>query len=270
MPARRARPAPKPSQKPADPPKEPGTNLVHDDSLQGVVTYSPQMLRKNPDKLKELLASPDGTPGKDVALRVAAAAPLVDGAVKDAQEWDRLHGKAALVTKSLAEKLVRLRAIYQDKNGRPDMRGQSNEYREVASLIYQRAGFDSGKANHMQGAVRYYLGDLVREALKGPDFADGDESKYLELCDYYRYNPKGLSERRQADGGNPQLPALRLPADDMATMWTGAVMYAHKALELPTDTDLASLPDAAREDLRGELTAVRDRAEQLLSDLGDD
>lgn len=263
-------PAPKPSQKAAA--KTADAKPVKDDAKTGELTYTAEFLRDNVKKRKELIAAPDGTPGKDVALRVEAAAPIITGAVKDAKAWDDLHGKAAKVTKSLADKLARLRTIYADKDGHPDMRGQSNEYREAAALIYQKAGFDSGKAATLQGAVRYHLSDSVRELLRGPEFADGDEDAYLKLCDRYRLNPLSAADRqknaRKVDKGGTRLPALTLP-DDVTAVWQGAAQYAHKALEIPGDADPSTLPEDEREALRNELEAVQTLASEILAKLGD-
>lgn len=271
-------PAPKPSQKATGSRTTKGTSAKGgavakaDDVKEGTPTYTPEFLRDNAKKRKELLAAPDGTPGKDVAVRVEAAAPLIAAGVKAAKEWDTLHGKAAQVTKSLAETLVRLRMIYADKDGKPDMRGQSSEYREAASLIYERAGFDTGKAQTVQGAVRYHI-STVRNEIMRTELAGGDEKKYLELCEYYRLNPESAADRQKnkrtsAIEGGTRLPALNLPPDDTSTLWQGAVKYAHKALEAPGDADPTSLPDEEREALRKELESIRDRAETILDLLG--
>jgi hypothetical protein len=273
---RKITPAPKPSAK--------GKEVAPDDALTGTVTVRAETLREDAKKLRELLAAPDGTPGKDVALRVQAeqeraksAAPIVAAAVKDVKQWQQLHGKAAAVTKSLAAKLVQLRTdIYTDAEGRPDVRGRSQEYRDAAASIYTKAGIEADSQAHaLQANVRYYANTRVREVLRADErFAGGDEAKYLELCEYYKINPESALERQQsarrAVEGGSRLPALKLDPTDVAAMWTGAATYSLKALEIPGDTDPAMLPDDQRAALREELEAVRDRADTLLDRLGDD
>lgn len=255
--------------------------LEKDTAMSGLLTYSPEYLRKHPALVKKLVASPDGTPGKEVAQRVQAAAPIIDAAVKNLKEWDRLHGKAAMVTKALAQNLAKLRTIYLDKNGRPDMRGQTQEYREAAALIYEKAGLEPAKASTAQAAVRYHLSDAVREILREDErFADGDEAKYLELCRYYRLNPettvgrqkerRAVKSGRRRDDADAFLPALVVPDDDVTLMLKGAAEYAHKALEaLPSDLDTEDLSDDVREAVREELEAVQVRVTELLDALGD-
>lgn len=265
-------PAPKPSQK-----ANTGGPPAKDDAVTGEIVLSKDGLKEDAARRKALLDSPDGTFGKDVAERAQAeldrdkrAAPIITAAVKDAKAWDELHGKAAKVTKSLADKLVKLRAIYVDKDGRPDMRGTSLEYREAASKIYERAGFDTGKAALVQGAVRYHVSESVRAALRGPEFADGDEGEYLKLCEYYRLNPESAAVRqknRRSVEGATRLPALTLPPDDTSAIWQGAVQYAHKALEAPGDADVTSLPEDERRALRRELEAIQERATTVLDEL---
>lgn len=278
---RKITPAPKPSQKK---PASKGTEVVKDDALTGKVTVDPEQLRTDPKKLQKLLDSPEDTPGRDVALRVQAeqerakaAAPIIAAAVKDVKQWQQIHGKAEQVTKSLAAKLLQLRTdVYTDAEGRPDMRGRSQEYRDAASSIYAKAGIKSDKDAHtLQANVRYHANTLMRGMLRSDErFAGGDEQKYLELCEYYQLNPDSVLEARKkarkALEGGSRLPALTLPADDVAAMWSGALQYAHKALEVPGDAIPDDLPDDAREELREELTAVRERAEALLAELGDE
>lgn len=268
-------PAPKPSQR--------GKAVAKRDAdvKEGVVTFTEEQLRKDTAKRQELIAAKEGTPGKDLAVLVQreidrdkAAAPIIAAAVKDAKAWDDLHGKAAKVTKSLADKLAKLRSLYDDKDGNPDMRGTSQAYRDAATSIYDKAGFDTGKAAHVQGAVRYHLSDSVRTMLRTDErFANGDEKKYLELCERYRLNPDSAAVRqkegRKAVAGGTRLPALSLPEDNPGALYYGAAQYAHKALEFTGDVDPSAMDDGERETLRDELTAVRDRAEEMLGKLGD-
>lgn len=242
---------------------------ANDDAKSGEIVYTAEYFRNNPAKRRALLNAPDGTPGKEVAQRVEAAAPLIADGVKFAKEWDKLHGRAVEVTRALAERLVSLRMLYPDKEGRPDLRGRNPEYREAASLIYEKAGFDTGKANTVQAAVRYHASPIVRERLR--EMAEGDEQRYLELCEYYGINPQSAVEQATArrKATSTRLPALRLPEDDAAVAWQGAVQYAHKALEAPGEIDPEKLSDDERESLRRELKTVRERVEETLEALGE-
>jgi hypothetical protein len=152
------------------------------------------------------------------------------------------------------------------------MRGQSQDYRDAAASIYTKAGIKSdAEAHALQAVARYHASAIIREVLRTDErFAGGDEEKYLELCAYYKINPQSAVEAKRDARRGAQLPALRLPASDVAAMWEGAVTYAHKALEVPGDGIPTDLPDDAREVLREELSAVRDRADALLARLNDE
>lgn len=249
------------------------TTPVPEDPKEGVPTYTAEYLRTHPKKRKELLASPDGTIGKDVAQQVEAAAPLIRSGTKYAREWGLIHGRATEVTRKLAEVLVNLRQLYTDANGNPDMRGSSLGYREAAAQIYLAAGFDEEKTKQIRVATRWHTSKVVREVLNGPGWADGNKTKYARFCAMYNLNPHAAVDRqketRKALKDEERLPALILPADDVAALWRGSVSYAHRALEATVDVDPSDLPEEEREALREEIETIRARAEQILEELGD-
>jgi len=284
-------PAPKPSQRKrasggtgSTKGKGDASAPAQDDAKSGVVDWSPEYLKKHPAKLKELAEAPDGTPGKAVAVAVLAeqerdkaAAPLKRAAVQDVKKWKEIHGKAEGVMKSLAGNLARLRTLYTDARGNPDMTGRSAAYTEVARSIYRDAGLDEENTKYLQGAVRYHASDAAREIIRD-EMADaraiegGDTDKpasYEEWCEYYGINPLSINERRKAPDV-PRLPAVRFPTDDPAKLFTKAVAWAHKALEAPGDADPSSLEPEAQSALREELRAVRETAEAWLEMLGEE
>lgn len=243
-----------------------------DDALTGKPTRTAEQLRQNPDLLEQLLEAPDGTPGKDVAQRVkrelTGAAPLVEEGVKHAKHWDRLHGKASDVTRSLAEVLTRLRALYEDSDGYPDMAGRSDAYRKAAAAIYVKAGLDKKKAKSCQVAVRYHLSDTVREYIRG-ELAGGDEDQYRVWCARYGLNPLSINDRRKTGDDTISLPAVRVRTDNAAAAYFGAVHYARRALELPSGiaAPATHLSPEERDDLRDELMDVQTRIVELLAKL---
>ncbi|GAA2609693.1 hypothetical protein SMC26_39505 [Actinomadura fulvescens] len=256
-----------------------------DKAKEGVATWSPEFLRKDPAKRKALLESPDGTPGKDMAVaiqaeldREAEAAPIVEAAVKEAKTYAELHGKAAKVTRALAEKLLELRMVFTDARGNPDLKGNNSEYKALAYSVYEKAGFDSGMTQTAQGAVRYHMSDVVRDkikalaadgkALKGED-GSTLEATYEAWCEYYGINPLSVNERRQVKAGGTKLPATVIPTDDLSKAFTATLKYAHKALEAPGDADPNDLPEESRKAVREELEAIRDRVNDWLESMGD-
>lgn len=240
-----------------------------DDAKSGEVTYTPEYLRKHPKKLAELLKAPDGTPGKDVAETVDAAAPIVADAVKLAKRWDRLNAEAKNLTKSLADKLAELRTVYRDSSGEPDMTGTSWAYREAAMHVYTSAGLDDDKRSQLTAAVRYHVSDSVRGVLR--EWSEGSDERYNELCTYYKLNPLTVNQRRLAGTTETgtRLPALRLAADNPIKALPTGVHYAARVFQALPEEVPDGVPDREREAMRAELETVRDRAEELLEALGE-
>lgn len=78
-----------------------------------------------------------------------------------------------ILLKNLAVVLVTLRRCFVDSEGRPDMRGKTGEYREAAGEIYRASGLDADRQSGIQQAVRWHIGNLLR-----------DEMSYDELLAY--------------------------------------------------------------------------------------
>ncbi|GGQ07851.1 hypothetical protein BKA00_007440 [Actinomadura coerulea] len=238
--------------------------------LEGVTTWTPEQLRADPERLAKLLKAKDGTPGKDVAVRLQAeaerektAAPLVAEGVKLAKEWNRAYNRAGGVTRKLAEVLVRLRLLYTDPadETKPDMAGRSSEYKAAAAAIYDRAGFDAARKSSMQAVVRHHV-SIVRREVMVNELGMTDED-----FAFYGLNPVDRNALRRGS----KLPPLRLDTSDPANVYIGIAQYARKALDVHADgATPAELPEEKRDEYRAALEAVRARAEELLEELGAD
>jgi hypothetical protein len=262
-----------PRKKPRAEDKTPDTHPPAEvpDVVEGRVVYTQQDLFQHPRRRKALLRTPDGTPGKELAQRVEAAAPLVNEAAKHAQEWAAHDGKATNALRAIAARLAKLRMIYLNSEGLPDMTGTSYEYKDAAGMVYALASFDEDTVKKFQGAVRWYLADEVRHLLLVEDrFAGGDRTKYKEWCAKYGLNPLNNAERqRLRRGTQPALPALKVNAQDPIALLRGSVTHAHRALEIAGEARPESLPDDERESLITELKTIRELAEERLRALAD-
>lgn len=65
--------------------------------------------------------------------------------------------------KEAAENIVALRARFTLDDGRPDWSGRSAGYREVIRSIYDGAFIPKDYRDTLQSALRYHVGNLVRE-----------------------------------------------------------------------------------------------------------
>lgn len=71
-----------------------------------------------------------------------------------------------------AQALVKLRALHTTRDGRPDWRGQSWDYRQRVNDIYNAAGLPSTPNHPIKSALRYHLGNALRESLSEDELQD--------------------------------------------------------------------------------------------------
>ncbi|MFD5161033.1 hypothetical protein ACFWMJ_23640 [Streptomyces hawaiiensis] len=89
-----------------------------------------------------------------------------------AREYAALEDKPTILAMNIAMVLLALRKRYDDWLGR------SYPYRQKAAEVYELAGIkDKDQLTRLKGAVRYHVGNLLRDEL-GPD-----DLKALELAD---------------------------------------------------------------------------------------
>lgn len=69
------------------------------------------------------------------------------------------------IFREVGEILVKLRAIHTTKDGRPDWRGQSWDYRQRVNDIYNGAGLPPEPNHPVKAAIRYHLGNALRDHL---------------------------------------------------------------------------------------------------------
>lgn|GEM_PF-5028532 len=99
-----------------------------------------------------------GTPTKQQRVRTQLAQEIV-GTVQD------LHkgvGTRATLLRRLAELIVRLRGQYEFE-GHTDWAGRGGEYREAIAGAYREAGVPQDTVDGLQAALRYHIGNVLRE-----------------------------------------------------------------------------------------------------------
>src|SRR5699024_2960071 len=107
-----------------------------------------------------------------------SVAELIAEGARLARSYGALHGKETTLVKDLAHVVVRLRAKHEDKEGRPDLRGRSREYREAVSKVYERAGIPSDASSNLQALVRYHMSSTLREYMKTAGYTAADFRYY--------------------------------------------------------------------------------------------
>lgn len=139
-------------------------------------------------------ADPDRTSGGAHDLEVARthtdAAALVDKGARIVRDYSALHNRETVVLKQLADVIVRLRACYLNADGRPDLRGTSQEYRDAVQALYRKADVPPDAKSNMQAAVRYHIAQRLREYMR-------EQGHTAEDFAYYRLDPDDAAERNK-------------------------------------------------------------------------
>lgn len=87
---------------------------------------------------------------------------LTQAGISTVKELTEVEASRTTLLQELALTLVLLRGKHTYK-GKPDYAGRSAEYRAVAASIYAEAGVPADSAGTIQAAVRYHIGNMLRE-----------------------------------------------------------------------------------------------------------
>ena len=156
--------------------------------------------------------------------------------------------------KALAEVVVRLRGEHTLEDGRKDWGGRSPAYRQSMADLYTRARVPHEKLDTVQAALRYHVGNLLREQ------ASGEE---LEAVGLSSVAPKKrLATARQAIQAQRKQSAR---PQDVARL----AAYAQALVELIDADAVPGLSPERAVAARLALEAVQSRAAQLLVRLAD-
>lgn len=119
---------------------------------------------------------------------------LTKAAVDDLRLLQRLpEDERASVYKRVADSLVALRSLYTTKEGHPDWRGQSWQYRQDVGEIYREAGLPPTGTDPIKTTLRYHIGNALRRNLTE------DELREVNLLDTA---PKDRIAWRYREGAN--------------------------------------------------------------------
>lgn len=142
-----------------------------------------------------------------------------------------------------AEVMVKMRQHFTTKDGEPDWKGRSWAYREAVREIYKAVGVEPEDLNSLQSAIRYHVGNVVREQL--------DESS-LEALGLLRASPlqrtRNFRESREALLRS-FMPTSDLDGDDVVriVVMVGALLdRVEREIPQLDPPHLAALEQAAR------------------------
>lgn len=94
----------------------------------------------------------------------AAEEALVQAAAIQLRDLVEVNRSATQLYKALAITLVQIRKICTTRNGKPDVAGRSQHYRDLVARVYSEAGVPPDDVSPLQATIRYHVGNAVREA----------------------------------------------------------------------------------------------------------
>ena len=105
------------------------------------------------------------------ALPKSALADLKREGVDLIQWWVQIEESKTEVLRRLATVVVGIRAQFRTEDGSPDWRGKTWDYRQFIGDMYGASGVPPDSASNIQAALRYHVGNLLREVVPGEDLA---------------------------------------------------------------------------------------------------
>ncbi len=177
---------------------------------------------------------------------------LVDDGVKVLRRYLESHRTEDL--KQLARIVVQLRGEHTLEDGRKDWSGRSPAYRQSMADLYTRARVPKEDLDTLQAALRYHVGNLLRERANGEELAAVGLSTVAPK--------KRLATARQAIQAQRRESA---PRQDVARL----AAHAQALVEFVDEDAITTLPPERAVAARLALEAVQTRAAQLLVRLAD-
>jgi hypothetical protein len=189
---------------------------------------------------------------------MATVEALVKKGSRLVADYAHVETSKTSILRDLAYVVVDLRAQFQTEDGRTDWAGRGHAYRETVARIYSEAGVPSDAAHGLQAALRYHIGNVLREK------APADELEALGL--------KSATPRERVKETRDRTAALARSAA-VVTESAGNVraevsrllIAADAVLQRVGEEDLASLPPELFDRAMALLESITTRAAALMT-----
>lgn len=189
-------------------------------------------------------------------VKSAPTARLVDEATALLGDYLSSGRTRTDLLRALAAKIFDLRAACQTADGSPDWGGRSAAYRDAVHEVYFRARVPEGDADTVQAAIRYHLGNLLREKVPPEELAAAG------------FPPE--SPREQKDRARRAVKALATSGSVAEVLGDPLRLLtaAQTLLDHVSDADLRGLQRGERAAARRALNVLVERGGSLRAVLG--
>lgn len=198
---------------------------------------------------------------------------LVDLGARLVGLWAHIEESKTEVLRALARVIVELRSRFRQPGEPPDWAGRSWEYRQAAERLYEAAGVPPDSVANVQAALRYHVGNLLRETVppKELEAAGLLPSSPRDRIRQARSEAAAALEALRRMGDTAGAAAREYPALDHAVVQLGSVIKALESVEAQIDApedisveDLEALSLAIHE-VRGRLEGTIAAIDQRLA-----
>ncbi|MFD5392772.1 hypothetical protein ACFWJW_00720 [Streptomyces sp. NPDC127097] len=186
-----------------------------------------------------------------------AAKPLV-------AEYNSVEGRATELLREISHKLMDLRSLFKDDNGRIDWNGGSAAYRAVADALLREAGIPADSEGSTRRAIGHHIEDRKRERIPAK------EHDYYGVQALTRGQRQGLAQKQakalvEVDKGAKDVKKAKGTADGAQMVVLARKIDA--GISAYHEAQLVALSPAQRKTFRQTLEETRAKADALLAKL---
>ncbi|WP_037838577.1 Lsr2 family protein [Streptomyces sp. NRRL S-1813] len=186
-----------------------------------------------------------------------AAKPLV-------AEYHQVEGRATELLREISRKLIDLRSLFKDDNGRTDWNGNSATYKALADALLREAGIPADSEGSTRRAIGHHIEDRKRECIPAK------EHDYYGVQALTRGQRQGLAQRQakalvEVDKVVKDTKKAKGPADGAQMVVLARKIDA--GISAYHETQLAALSPTQRKTFRQTLEETRAKADALLAKL---
>lgn len=187
----------------------------------------------------------------DDALVMRAAAYM--------REYIAVEARPTILLMNIAAVLVELRSRTTTDDGRTDWRGRSVKYRQEANQIYAAAGVSVADRERVSRAVRWHVGNLLREVMTPQELADYDlqESSPLDRLRDSQASTAAIvsAARAEIEAATASVPTVKATADHVRL----GVAVTNILGQLSVDVISETMTDGQRAKLDEELEEAQQK-----------
>ncbi|MFJ6636580.1 hypothetical protein ACIQMR_35230 [Streptomyces sp. NPDC091376] len=179
------------------------------------------------------------------------------------REYANVEHQPTIQLRNLAVVLVELRQRHTDSEGRPDLLGRSQAYRNDAAEVYSVAGVAPDSQARTQTNVRWHVGNLLREVFDGDTMREyklKTTSPVERLQDAREQRAAIVAAARAEETvGTAQVPTVRATADHIRLGSAVASIVGQMSVEVIS----SEMTDGQRAKLDAQLAEVQQLVAKL-------